>query len=498
MPARFREGLLSPTADEFRRRADEGEPVSLTCEILADSETPVSAFRKLVGGGVGYLLESIEGGEKWGRYSILGTDPGAVLRCANGHMTIRRGAAEEIVPAASPIDALAAFVLANRRRARVKAARFTGGAVGYLGYDVSRTLEYLPPRVEPDLALPDAAFIMADRLVIFDNLFHTLKIISHVHPDGRDGEEMYRLAAEGVHDVLARLASPTPRTTVPPERAAPEFDSTTSEREFTASVRAAQEYIRAGDIVQVVLSHRLSAPFSTDPFDIYRALRVLNPSPYMYYLQLPDMAVIGSSPEVLVRVDGRHVETRPIAGTRPRGETPTADRLMETELLESLKERAEHVMLVDLGRNDIGRVAEYGTVQVPRLLAVEHFARVMHLVSDVTGELRSDKDAIDALKACFPAGTVTGAPKIRAMEIIDELEPMRRGVYAGAVGYLDHDGNLDTCIAIRTAVVVGGRAYVSAGAGIVADSEPAAEYAETLHKAAAVVEAVKSAARGVR
>ncbi len=499
MSERFREGTHGVGEAEFRRRFDEGAPVPLTCEVVADSETPVSAFRKLVGAGQGYLLESIEGGEKWGRYSILGTDPGAVLRFANGQMTVRRGAAEETHAAPQPFEALAAFVESAGLGSAPAVARFTGGAVGFAGYDVVRTLEKLPPRRESDVSMPDAAFLLADRLVVFDNLHHTLKIVSHVAPaPGRDSQEAWRLAQEGVADVLARLSAPTPRAALVPARAVPEFESSTSEAEYCAAVRRAQEYIRAGDIVQTVLAQRLSAPFAGDPFDIYRALRVLNPSPYLYYLQFADCTVIGSSPEVLVRVDGRRVETRPIAGTRPRGATRDEDRALAAELLDNEKERAEHVMLVDLARNDLGRVARHGSVQVSRFMEIERYARVMHLVSDVSGELRDGMVALDALKASFPAGTVSGAPKIRAMEIIDELEPVRRGVYAGAVGYMDHDGNLDTCIAIRTAVVTGGRVYVGAGAGIVADSEPHAEYRETLHKASAVLEAVRAAARGMR
>ncbi len=495
----FRGGKASLTEAEFRRRYDSGAAVPLTCEVVADSETPVSAFRKLVGAGQGYLLESIEGGEKWGRYSILGADPGAVLRFQDGQMTVRRGAAEEVRPAPQPLDALAAFVQEAGMGSAPEVARFTGGAVGFAGFDIVRTLETLPPCREPDVALPDAAFLLADRLVIFDNLHHTLTIVSHVAPaPGRDSAEAWRLAQEGIADVLARLSAPTPRSAPAAERDAPAFDTSTPEADYVAAVERAQEYIRAGDIVQTVLAQRLSAPFRGDPFDIYRALRVLNPSPYLYYLQFADLAVIGSSPEVLVRVDGRRVETRPIAGTRPRGATREEDDAMEAELLDSAKERAEHVMLVDLARNDLGRVARHGSVEVTRFMEVERYARVMHLVSDVSAELREDCTALDALKACFPAGTVSGAPKIRAMQIIDELEPLRRGVYAGAVGYLDHDGNLDTCIAIRTAVVTGGCVYVGAGAGIVADSEPQAEYQETLHKASAVLDAVHAAARGMR
>lgn len=499
MSERFRAGTLSVSEAEFRRRYDAGTPIPLTCEVVADSETPVSAFRKLVGAGQGYLLESIDGGEKWGRYSILGADPGAVLRFADGQMTVRRGAAEESHAAPQPLDALAAFVQTAGYGSAPEVARFTGGAVGFAGYDIVRTLENLPPRRDPDVSLPDAAYLLADRLVIFDNLHHTLKIVSHVaSAPGRDGAEAWRLAHEGVADVLSRLSAPTPRAALTPARDAPAFESATTEAEYCAAVRRAQEHIRAGDIVQTVLAQRLSAPFAGDPFDIYRALRVLNPSPYLYYLQFADFTVIGSSPEVLVRVDGRRIETRPIAGTRPRGATREQDAALAAELLDSEKERAEHVMLVDLARNDIGRVARHGSVAVTRFMEIERYSRVMHLVSDVSGELRDGCTPLDALKASFPAGTVSGAPKIRAMQIIDDLEPVRRGVYAGAVGYLDHDGNLDTCIAIRTAVVTGGRVYVGAGAGIVADSDPQAEYQETVHKASAVLDAVRAAARGMR
>jgi anthranilate synthase component 1 len=375
--------------------------------------------------------------------------------------------------------------------------RFTGGAVGYFGYDLVRAWERLPNRPPDDLGLPTCYLAVADTVVIFDHVRHTMKIVANALVDG-DGGAAYREGIEKVERVYEQLRAPV----AAPDRTGrvhPVMDSDMPVATFLRAVERAKEYIRAGDIFQAVLSRRFSAGLDgVDALDIYRALRTVNPSPYMFFLDFEGVQVIGSSPELLVRLEGDVVESRPLAGTRPRGETEDADRGLEAELLADEKERAEHVMLVDLGRNDLGRVCEYGSVRVTDLMSVERFSHVMHIVSDVQGRLRPGLDAIDVLRACFPAGTVTGAPKVRAMEIIDELEPMARGPYAGAVGYLGFSGNMDTAITIRTIVVAGNRAYVQAGAGIVADSVPEREYVETVNKAKALVRAIERVGRNSR
>ena len=493
---------LRPTWEEFRRWAGAGTVVPVYREILADMETPVSAFRKIDSGNYAFLLESVEGGEQWGRYSFLGSNPSLVFQCKGRQVEVLEGAATTRYEVGTdPLDAVKG-ILGRYRPAPVPGLpRFSGGLVGYLGYDLVRFIERLPERAKDDLGLPDAVLLLTDTLLIFDNVAHTIKVVSNAALPG-PGEAAVRGAYEEaerkIEALIAALRRPVgaPRSPRSTPRAA-ERSSTSTREEFEAAVRRAKAYVEAGDAIQVVLSQRLATRTAVDPFDAYRALRIVNPSPYMYYLRLGDLKVVGTSPEVLVRLEDDRIDVRPIAGTRRRGRSEAEDRGLEAELLGDAKERAEHIMLVDLGRNDVGRVASPGSVDVTQLMAVERYSHVMHLVSSVRGRLAPGRDAFDVFRSCFPAGTVTGAPKVRAMEIVEELEPVRRGPYAGAVGYFSFSGNMDTCITIRTIVFAEGTAYVQAGAGIVADSEPAAEYQETLNKAEGMLRAIALAEAGL-
>jgi anthranilate synthase component 1 len=491
--------MVHPAYDEFVRLSAAGLAVPVYREIFADFDTPVSAFSKIDDGKYAFLLESVEGGEQWGRYSFLGSRPAAVFRAHRGRLTLEQGGTTETLPGTDPFAALDALMAERQAVDLPGLPRFAGGAVGFFSYDAVRHLERLPATLKDDLDVPDAVFHFTDVHVIFDSHRHTMQVVTHARP-GKDLRRAYDDAIARVGAEIARLTGPAvrPAAATGPEKATVSAPASTMTRErFLKAVETAKEYIRAGDIFQVVLSHRLSADVSIQPFDAYRALRVVNPSPYMYFLRLGEHAIVGSSPEVLVRREGGRVDVRPIAGTRPRGETPEADQAFETELLRDEKERAEHIMLVDLGRNDVGRVAEFGSVRTTELLTVERYSRVMHLVSHVTGHLPKGTRSIDVVKACFPAGTVSGAPKIRALEIIEELEAHRRGLYAGAVGYFDLHGNADLCIAIRTLLFHAGRAHLGVGAGIVADSDPAKEYEETLNKGRALLEALERAERGL-
>ncbi len=501
-----------PDFGEFERLAGKGNLIPVSREIVADLETPVSAFAKLEQNARhAFLLESVEGGEKWARYSFLGADTGLIYRIVGDAVEIDHdGQVERFVGEADPFARLRALL------ARVKPVRipgmplFSGGAVGYIGYEAVRFFERFPkasPRVDGQAgALPDtpedAAFLLTDTLVVFDNLRHRLRVISNASiPPGADRaalEAAYRTACERIDGIVARLRTPVlPRTLLSsgsPERI--RVTPRTSPERFMALVERAKEYVRAGDVFQVVLSQRFDVDCEATPFDVYRGLRVVNPSPYMFFLRLGSRTLIGSSPEVMVRLDEGQVELRPIAGTRPRGADEAADGAFEAELRANEKERAEHVMLVDLGRNDVGRVSAVGTVRVDELMTVERYSHVMHLVSNVRGRLAAGGDAFDVLRATFPAGTVTGAPKVRAMEIIHELEGAPRGPYSGAVGYFSFAGNMDLCITIRTLVHEHGRYWVQAGAGIVADSEPAAEHQECANKARALLRAAEVAQGG--
>jgi anthranilate synthase component I len=479
--------------------------VPVFAELPADLDTPLSAYLRLRPGPYSFLLESVEGGEVWARYSFLGTDPLMVLSAKNGRISLRRGAGRpQRLADGDPLEALRRLLAGFKPVSVPGLPRFQGGAVGYLAYDMVRHMERLPRRTRDDLGLPDAVFMFSDTLLVFDNLRHRLLVIANAHVAERDPASLdraYDQAAVRIGMTLAKLARPARSTALTLPATAPllalgedGFTSTLDEPVFSDAVRRAKAYIAAGDAYQIVLARRLDCPLEADPFTVYRALRTINPSPYLFYLRLGPTTIVGSSPEVLVRVEGDRVEERPIAGTHPRGVTQSEDQAIEQMMKTDPKERAEHVMLVDLGRNDVGRVCELGSVKVTEFMATERYSHVMHLVSHVVGRLAPGADAFDVLRACFPAGTVTGAPKIRAMEIIDEIEPTQRGPYAGAVGYVSYSGNLDSCITIRTIVCHRHRASVQVGAGIVADSDPKTEWLETCSKARGLVLALRMAA----
>jgi anthranilate synthase component I len=496
---------FSLSFEEFRSLASQGNLIPLYREILADFETPVSAFTKIDHGPSAYLLESVEGGENWARYSFLGSGSPIVVREERGTLLIIRGKKVQRLRISAkqgetPLDRLRDIMAAYHPVTVPGLPRFVGGAVGYLGYDIVRYLEDIPPRRKDALGLPDLAFLITDTLLIFDNVAQKIKVVANAHvPSGKESDlkRAYADATARIERMIARLRRPLRRTGPKRRRKPIAFTSNMSRADFEKMVMKTKEYIKAGDIFQGVLSQRWETRIQTAPFEIYRALRLVNPSPYMYYLRVGGVELVGSSPEILVHCEEGKVSVRPIAGTRKRGETEEQDRALERELLADAKERAEHVMLVDLGRNDIGRVAKKGTVKVDALMTVERYSHVMHLVSNVQGELERSKTAYDVMQACFPAGTVSGAPKIRAMQIIEELEPARRGPYAGAVGYFSFSGNMDTCINIRTIVIKGRQAYIQAGAGIVADSDPAREYEETCNKAKAMMKAIELAEQGL-
>ncbi len=479
-------------------------------ELPADLDTPLSAYLRLRPGPYAFLLESVEGGAVWARYSFLGTEPLMVLTAKNGRMTLRRGGGRPArLPDGDPLEALRGLLREFQPVAVPGLPRFQGGAVGYLAYDMVRHMERLPRTTRDDLGLPDAVFMLSDTLLAFDNLRHRLLVIANARIDAQDPASLdraYDEAAVKIAMTLAKLVRPlrAPATLTLPEPGPllalgeEGFTSTMDEGAFVDAVRRSKEYIAAGDAYQVVISRRLDCRLPADPFTIYRALRTVNPSPYLFFLRLGPTTVVGSSPEVLVRVEGDLIEERPIAGTHPRGRTEAEDREIESRMSADPKERAEHVMLVDLGRNDVGRVSDPGSVRVTDFMVTERYSHVMHLVSHVVGRLRRGCDAFDVLRACFPAGTVTGAPKIRAMEIIDEIEPTQRGPYAGAVGYVSYSGTLDSCITIRTIVCHGDRASIQVGAGLVADSDPKAEWLETGSKARGLVLALRMAGASAR
>jgi anthranilate synthase component 1 len=486
--------MIVPTRSEFETLARGGRLVPVYREIFADMDTPVSAFRKVDAAPYSFLLESVEGGEKWGRFSLLGSRPSMVFTARGDRCELQENGTVRALPG-HPVAELARLLREHQAVALPGLPRFCGGAVGYLGYDAVRWFENVPARSRDDLHLPDAIFMFGDVVSVFDNLSHTLKVVTHAR-GGSDPAGAYAAAVARIDAEVDRLQGDHPRRTSAPGGTLPEPHSTATRDQYRRNVDTAREHIRAGDIFQAVLSHRMSVPVRHSAFEAYRALRVTNPSPYLYYLRLGDLALVGSSPEVLVRRTDSVVEVRPIAGTRPRGRGAEEDRALEEELRADEKERAEHVMLVDLGRNDVGRVAEYGTVETNEYMTVERFSQVMHLTSNVRGRARPGLEPLDVVRACFPAGTVTGAPKVRAMEIIEDLEPVRRVVYAGAVGHFDYHGNLDLCIAIRTLVYSGGHAHWGAGAGIVADSDPDREWEETLNKGRALELAVRRAEQG--
>ncbi|MDJ0740223.1 MAG: anthranilate synthase component I [Gammaproteobacteria bacterium] len=488
------------TPEQFDALVAQGyNRIPVVCEVLADLDTPLSVFLKLVDGPFGFLFESVHGGEKWGRYSIIGLPCRTILRVHGDVVSVETDGNEvEQVTVADPLD----FVEAFKDRFRVPEPddlpRFSGGLVGYFGYD---TVGYIEPRLrnpaKPDpLGCPDILLMVADEVVVFDNLSGRMYLI--VHADIERGDTL-AATRQRIAGLIERMQQGAPRHAAHGRREIRESDfvSGFTESGFKQAVERIKQYILDGDCMQVVVSQRLSVPFAARPLDLYRALRGLNPSPYMYFLDLGDFQIVGSSPEILVRLEDGEVTVRPIAGTRRRGHTEDEDQALEAELLADPKELAEHLMLIDLGRNDTGRVAKIGSVKLTDKMVVERYSHVMHIVSNVTGQLSDGMSAIDVLRATFPAGTVSGAPKIRAMEIIDELEPVKRGVYSGAVGYLSWSGNMDTAIAIRTAVIKDGRLHIQAGAGVVADSLPDLEWKETMNKGRAVFRAVALAEAGL-
>ncbi|AKG53260.1 anthranilate synthase aminase component [Dehalogenimonas sp. WBC-2] len=476
--------MYTPTLEMIKDFQGQGNLAAVSRELMADLETPVSAFLKIQRGGLSFLLESVEGGQRMARYSFIGTEPRRVITA----------------DATSQTDPLVAIEneLANRRIVpQPGLPRFCGGAVGYLSYEVAGRFEKLPAPDADSLGLPEAMFMLADTFLVFDHVAHRIKVISLMPLDG-DLEQAYAEATGRIDELCRRLSEPL-KLKIPHKQGcstSSDFTSSVTKESFEASVASIKEDITAGEAIQVVLSQRLSRATHADPFDIYRALRSINPSPYMYYMNLGSFQIIGASPEILVRVEDGEIVTRPLAGTRWRGATAEEDAALAVELKADPKECAEHIMLVDLGRNDVGRVAEPGSVEISDLMNVERYSHVMHMVSHIKGKLKKGLSVFDALRATFPAGTVTGAPKVRAMQIIAGHEPEKRGPYAGAVGYFSYSGNMDMAIAIRTMVTSGGYAYVQAGAGIVYDSQPEAEYYETLNKAQALFKAVSQAEAG--
>jgi len=490
--------MHKPDLDTFKNLAEEAELVPVYREIIADLDTPLTIYAKVASqDSHAFLFESLEGGEKWGRYSFIGIDPLLTFTSFQEHMEIRRGDTIE-TRTGNPLQELRNLLGSFKAHQAESLPRFFGGLVGYLGYDMVKFMESLPDTHTP-LDLPDSSFMVPRTVLIHDSFKQKLVIVNCVElKEGDDPAELYHKACSQIDEVAARLKQPMPYGFVesPSRDHEHEFTSNMDGASFKEMVQTAKEYILAGDIIQVVLSQRFHTETDLSPFALYRALRHINPSPYLFYLQLGNVIQIGSSPEILVRLENNEIELRPIAGTRRRGETNAEDRALEDELLADPKERAEHLMLVDLGRNDAGRVAKPGSVEVRDLLVVERYSHVMHIVSGVHGLLADGRDQFDVMSACFPAGTVSGAPKIRAMEIIEELEPERRGPYAGAVGYFGFSGNMDFCITIRTFVMRDRDLWIQAGAGIVADSDPEKEFDETLNKARGLRRAVELAEKG--
>ena len=492
---------LHPSRKRFEELARTANTVPVFCQLLSDQLTPVSAFSKLSGETEhAFLLESVVGGEKIARYSFLGANPSAVFEATRSQTRFESPEGARQWTTSDPLKTLEDILAGYSAAHLPELPRFIGGAVGYAGYDAIRYCEHLPDAPTDDRGLPDLYFGFYDTMVIFDHVQKLIKVVALAHVKGDGQEGSYEDARRRIEEVVKTLGEVEPAPLLAmaaPEQSLP-CQSNFERGDFEGAVDRCREYIRAGDVLQVVISQRLAVDTTAAPFDIYRALRAVNPSPFMFYLKSPAVTLVGASPEVLCRVEDGIVTSRPLAGTRPRGRTEAEDLGLERELLADPKERAEHVMLVDLGRNDVGRVSEPGSVKVDELMTIERYAHVMHICSNVTGRLAAERTSFDALRAVLPVGTVSGAPKIRAMQIIDELEPTRRGPYGGAVGYIDFAGNMDTCIALRTLVITEAsngtrQVFAQVGAGIVADSEPAAEYAETLHKAASMLKAIEIA-----
>jgi anthranilate synthase component 1 len=492
-----------PSLDEFRTLAKDHSLVPVYRQLIGDTLTPVSAFCKIQEGDWAFLLESVVGGERLGRYSFVGSGPFLTFQAFDRRVVIHEPRTGESRPHVvemthpDPMRLLEEKLAAYQVPQVPGLPRFCGGAVGYLGYDTVRYVEHLPNAPPDDRGLPDLCFAFYDRMVIFDHITKTIAAVAHAHVDPADPDRSYRQACERVDRLVERLqqgvADLQLTDIMPVGQASLPFESNFTPEAFEAAVAKCKEYILAGDAFQVVLSQRFRTETRARPFDIYRTLRVVNPSPFLFYLRMGPQTLVGSSPEIMVRVEGDRMTIRPLAGTRPRGRTEEEDARLEADLLADVKERAEHIMLVDLGRNDVGRVARFGSVEISDVMTVERYSHVMHICSNVTGRLAEGKTAFDAMRACLPAGTLSGAPKVRAMQIIDELEPHRRGPYGGAVGYVDFSGNMDTCIALRTMVLKGQTVYLQAGAGIVADSVPEKEREETVNKAMGLLRALEIA-----
>ena len=493
-----------PNIESFLEHAKNNSMVPVFRQLTGDTLTPVSAYCKLSQDKWSFLFESVVGGEKVGRYSFLGTDPFLRFSVKKKTVTIETRNPtqsgtfiQSISEHNDPIALLQEYINKYRSPHIAGLPRFCGGAVGFTGYDTVRYVEDLPNTPPDDRNLPDLCFGFYDHMVIFDHINKTIAVVVHAHITDNDKELSYKTACDKIDAIVHQLQNnqcTLKITDIQPEgKVSQPYKSNFTQESFEKAVVKCKEYINAGDIFQIVLSQRLETETKAKPFDIYRTLRVVNPSPFLFFLRFDDLCLIGSSPEIMVRVEERHVTIRPLAGTRPRGKNEEEDKVLAQDLISDPKERAEHIMLVDLGRNDVGRIAEFGTVQISDVMTVEKYSHVMHLCSTVEGTLKKEMTALDALKSCLPAGTLSGAPKVRAMEIIDDLEPHKRGPYGGAVGYIDFSGNMDTCIALRTMVLVGQKAYLQAGAGVVADSDPAKEYEETLNKAKGLLRALEIA-----
>ncbi len=491
--------MFKPSLEEFKKLSKSGNLIPVYKEILADLDTPVSAYMKIGDGEYSFLLESVEGGEKWARYCFLGCDPAVVVSSKGRNITIDENGKrhEKKIESGTPLNAIKE-ILARYNPVDVPGLpRFSGGAVGFISYDMVRFFEELPEDTVDDLDVSDSQFIVTDTMLVFDNVSQTIKIVSNAFVESGDLEAVYEQTIKKIALLEEKLKTPLKVSAHQNEEKIDlGFESNFEKEKFKGAVEKVKQYILEGDAIQVVLSQRLNFELKKKAFDVYRALRTINPSPYMYFLKFGDIEVVGSSPEILVRLEEEKVEVRPIAGTRKRGQNEEEDVALEKDLLQDEKELAEHIMLVDLGRNDLGRVAKISSVEVNESFTVERYSHVMHIVSNVRGILKEGLDCFDVLEATFPAGTVSGAPKIRAMEIIEEMEPNRRGLYAGAVGYIGFSGNMDTAIAIRTLVVKDQTAYLGVGAGIVADSVPESEFEETMNKGRALLKAIELAEKG--
>jgi len=493
--------MTNTTLEQVMQYAEKYNLIPVVRTIMADTETPIRIFQHFYQEPRAFLLESVEGGVKWARYSFIGTDPFLMIRGKNGSIEIEKNGQVERV-AEKPIETLKAYLRSFRSPAIEQMPPFTGGAIGFFGYDLLQYYENLPAHAVDDMNMNDIQFMFCDQVIAFDHMKQQIQVMANIHiPEfalDNDIKTLYEQAVRKIESMMDRLRQPIPHAMMSSQPIPEQVDlgdvaSNISKEQYIANVHQAKALIRAGDIFQVVLSQRFHLETEVSPLQVYRVLRTMNPSPYMYYLKMDDEVIVGASPEALVKVKDGRIETKPIAGTRPRGATPEEDEALESELLSDEKERAEHLMLVDLGRNDIGRVSEFGTVRCDTYMEIERYSHVMHIVSNVSGQLRRDKDFFDALLSCMPAGTLSGAPKIRAMEIIAEMERESRGAYGGAIGYLGFNGNMDTCITIRTMIFKNGKAYVQAGAGIVWDSIPENEYQETVNKAMGCLKAIRMA-----